>query len=161
MVDGKSLIDPPIIPDVDLIHFKNWGCPAELLTNQTVLNQKVHDHTLRAPQVGIKPTSPPMQAVALPTKPQILQRPVCSPIPDSESLTEWQAMSHFQINPAKHNTITTVLDRTFPPIAASTNKLMNHVTSKTVGYTHTLLINCISTNHPKSTHTCTLLKILH
>jgi hypothetical protein len=49
----------------------NWGCPADLLTNQTVLNPKVHGHTSRAPPVGIEPTSPPTQAVALPTKPQI------------------------------------------------------------------------------------------
>ncbi len=54
---------------------KNWGCPADhdfkLLTNQTVLDPKVHCYTSRAPQVGIEPTSPPTQVVALPTKPQI------------------------------------------------------------------------------------------
>ena len=55
-----------------ILHYKNWGCPADLLTNQTVLNSKVHGHTSRAPPVGIEPTSPPTQAVALPTKPQIL-----------------------------------------------------------------------------------------
>ena len=51
----------------------NWGCPADLLTNhwQTVQDPKVHGHTSRAQQVGIEPTSPPTQAVALPTKPQI------------------------------------------------------------------------------------------
>ncbi len=51
--------------------FKNWGCPAELLTNQTVLDPKVHCHTSRAAQVGIEPTSPPTKVVALPTTPQI------------------------------------------------------------------------------------------
>jgi hypothetical protein len=36
----------------------NWGCPADLLTNQTVLDPKVHRHTSRAPQVGmIRPSS--------------------------------------------------------------------------------------------------------
>ncbi len=49
----------------------NWGCPADLLTNQTVQDPKVHCHTSRAQQVGIEPTSPPTKAVALPTKPQI------------------------------------------------------------------------------------------
>ncbi len=40
---------------------QNWGCPADLLTNQTVLDPKAHRHTSRAPQVGIEPTegSPP------------------------------------------------------------------------------------------------------
>jgi hypothetical protein len=51
-----------------MIH--NWGCPVDLLTNQTVLDPKVH--TSREPQVGIEPTSPPTKVVALPTKPQIL-----------------------------------------------------------------------------------------
>ncbi len=50
---------------------KNWGCPADLLTYQTVLNPKVHGHTSRAPPIGIEPMSPPTQAVALPTKSQI------------------------------------------------------------------------------------------
>ncbi len=49
----------------------NWGCPADLLTNQTVLDPKVHCHTSRAPQVGIEPTSPPTKVVAVPTQPQI------------------------------------------------------------------------------------------
>ena len=48
-----------------------WGCPADSLTNQAVLDQKVHGHTSRAPPVGIEPTSPPTKVVALPTKPQI------------------------------------------------------------------------------------------
>ncbi len=51
--------------------YVNWGCPADLLTNQTVLDPKVHCHTLRAQQVGIEPTSHPTKGVALPTKPQI------------------------------------------------------------------------------------------
>ncbi len=51
--------------------FQNWGCPADLLTNQAVLDPKVHGHTSRAPPVGIEPTSPPTKVVALPTKPQI------------------------------------------------------------------------------------------
>jgi hypothetical protein len=50
---------------------KNWGCPADLLTSQTVLNPKVHCHTWRALPIGIEPKSPLMQADALPTKPQI------------------------------------------------------------------------------------------
>jgi hypothetical protein len=37
----------------------NWGCPADLLTNQTVLDPKVHHHTSSAQQVGIEPTSSP------------------------------------------------------------------------------------------------------
>ncbi len=49
----------------------NWGCPADLLTDQTVLDPKVHCHTWRAQQVGIEPTSPLTKVVALPTKPQI------------------------------------------------------------------------------------------
>ncbi len=32
----------------------NWGCPADLLSNQTVLDPKVHCHTARAQQVGIE-----------------------------------------------------------------------------------------------------------
>ncbi len=52
---------------------KNWGCPADLLTNQMVLDPKVHCHTSRAPQIGIEPTSLLMKVVALPTKPQIPQ----------------------------------------------------------------------------------------
>jgi hypothetical protein len=54
-----------------LMLYKNWGCPADLLANQTVLDPKVHCHTSRAQQVGIKPTSPPTKVVALPTEPQI------------------------------------------------------------------------------------------
>jgi hypothetical protein len=50
---------------------ENWGCPADLLTNQTVQDPKVHCHTLRAQQVEIEPTSPPTRVVALPTMPQI------------------------------------------------------------------------------------------
>jgi hypothetical protein len=38
------------------VFFLNWGCTADLLTNQTVLDPKVHCHTSRAPQVGIEPT---------------------------------------------------------------------------------------------------------
>jgi hypothetical protein len=57
-----------IMYDISIL---NWGCPADLITNQTFLNLKVHGHTSRAPQVGIEPTSLPTQAVALPTKPQI------------------------------------------------------------------------------------------
>ncbi len=41
----------------------NWGCPADLITNQTVLDPKVHCHTSRAQQVGIEPTSPPTKVV--------------------------------------------------------------------------------------------------
>ena len=36
----------------------NWGCPADLLTNQAVLDQKVHCHTSRAPPVGSNPRHP-------------------------------------------------------------------------------------------------------
>ncbi len=43
------------------------GSPADLLTNQAVLNQKVHGHTSRAPPVGIKPATPQLQAFAKPT----------------------------------------------------------------------------------------------
>ncbi len=50
---------------------ENWGYPADLSTNQTVLDPKVHCHTSRTQQVGIEPTSPPMKVVALPTKPHI------------------------------------------------------------------------------------------
>ena len=84
MVDGETLIDPPIIPDVDLIHFN-----------------VLFAHLFRI-------------------------------------LTECQAMTLFQINTAKHNTITALLDRTFPPtrIAASANKPTIYVTPKTVGYIH-------------------------
>ncbi len=66
------------IPDIahDIVYdirndIANWGCPADLLTNQTVLDPKVHCHTSRAPQVGIEPTSSATEVVALPTKPQI------------------------------------------------------------------------------------------
>ena len=34
----------------------NWGLPAEVLTTQVVLDQKVHGHTTRALQEGIEPT---------------------------------------------------------------------------------------------------------
>ncbi len=46
----------------------NWGCSADLLTNQTVLGPKVHCHTVTsmAPQVGIEPTSPPTKVVYIP-----------------------------------------------------------------------------------------------
>jgi hypothetical protein len=54
-----------------LLWTQNWGCPADLLTNQTVLDPKAHCHTLRAQHVGIEPTSPLTKVVALPTKPQI------------------------------------------------------------------------------------------
>ena len=101
MLDGESLIDPPIIPDLDLIHFN-----------------VLFAHLFR-------------------------------------TLTESQAMSHLQINTAKDNTITTLLDRTFPPIAASDNKPTNYVTPKTVGYIYTHLIDCISTNHSESLHPLT------
>ena len=79
MLDGKHLIEPPIIP-LDLIHFN-----------------VLFAHLFR-------------------------------------TLTKSQAMSHLQINTAKDNTITALLDRTFPPIAASDNK------PKTVGYIHALMI---------------------
>ncbi len=49
-----------------------------------------------------------------------------------------------------------LLDRTFPPIAASANKPTNCVTAKTVGYIHTLLIDCISTNYSEGPHARTL-----
>jgi hypothetical protein len=49
----------------------NGGSPADLLTNQAVLDPRVHGHTSRAPQVGIEPASPQTQAFALPTTPQI------------------------------------------------------------------------------------------
>jgi hypothetical protein len=38
------------------------------------MDPKIHCHTSRAQQVGIKPTSPPTKVVALPTKPQISTR---------------------------------------------------------------------------------------
>jgi hypothetical protein len=47
------------------------GSPADLLTNQAVLNPKVHSHTSRAQPVEIKPATPKSQAVALPTTPRI------------------------------------------------------------------------------------------
>ena len=98
MLDGERLIEPPIIPDLDLIHFN-----------------VLFAHLFR-------------------------------------TLTESQAMSHLQINTAKDNTITALLDRTFPPIAASDNKPTNYVTPKTVGYIHALMIDCISTNYSESPH---------
>jgi hypothetical protein len=46
---------------------------AQLINNQpSSFGSKVHCHTSRAQQVGIKPALPPMQAVALPTTPQII-----------------------------------------------------------------------------------------
>ncbi len=51
--------------------YKNGGSPADLLIDQAVLNPKGHGHTSRAQQVGIEPTTPQSQAVALPTTPQI------------------------------------------------------------------------------------------
>ena len=54
------------------LRLKEWGCPADLLTSQAVLNLTVHGHTSRAPPVGINPTSPPTKVVALPTKPQMI-----------------------------------------------------------------------------------------
>ncbi len=53
------------------MQYVNGGSPADLLINQAVLNPKVHSHTSRAPPVGIEPTTPQSQAVALPTTPQI------------------------------------------------------------------------------------------
>jgi hypothetical protein len=35
------------------------------------MDPKIHGHTWRALQVGIKPTSPPTKVVTLPTKPQM------------------------------------------------------------------------------------------
>jgi hypothetical protein len=43
--------------------------PADLLTNQAVLDPKVHCHTSRALLVGIEPVTPQSRAVALPTTP--------------------------------------------------------------------------------------------
>ena len=54
-----------------LNNWLNWGCPADLLNNQAVLDPKVHGHTSRAQPVGVEPTSPPTKVVALPTKPKI------------------------------------------------------------------------------------------
>ncbi len=45
----------------------NESCTADLVTNQAVLDPRVHCHTSRVPQVGIEPASPQTQAVALPT----------------------------------------------------------------------------------------------
>ena len=47
--------------------------PADLLTNQAVLDQKVYGHTSRAlpVQAGIAPTSPETKLAALPTTRQI------------------------------------------------------------------------------------------
>ncbi len=58
------------ISHIGYMYIYNWGCPADLLTNHTVLDPKVHCHTLRAPlaQVGIESTSLPTKVVALPTK---------------------------------------------------------------------------------------------
>ena len=63
-------------------------------------------------------------------------------------------MPHYEINPVKQNTIAALLDRKFPPIAASAKKPTNYVTPKSVGYIHALIIDCISgsTNYSESPH---------
>jgi hypothetical protein len=71
-----------IIEDVMMLRFvkSHWICkeaitremegsPADFLTNQAILKQKVHCHTSMATPVGIEPVTPQLQAVALPTTP--------------------------------------------------------------------------------------------
>jgi hypothetical protein len=36
---------------ITILPINDWGCPADLLTNQIVLNPKVHGHTSRAAQL--------------------------------------------------------------------------------------------------------------
>ena len=60
-VANGSLRDPPLPLSPSLpkkTNFFNWGCPADLLTNQTVQDPKVHGHTSRMPPIGIESTSP-------------------------------------------------------------------------------------------------------
>ncbi len=58
---------------------KNWGCPADLLTNQTVLDPKSLPHLEGA---AGRDTSPPTKVVALPTKPQTPYRAAAAVQPD-------------------------------------------------------------------------------
>ena len=49
-------------------------------------------------------------------------------------------MSAFDINQCKHLTVSALLDSTFPAIESTGNQPMPMITSKTVGYIHTLMM---------------------
>ncbi len=59
-------------------------------------------------------------------------------------LTGCQAMQHLQINVSKNNTIHKLLHKQFQAIKSSNNQPTYYVTPKTIGYIHTIVMNCIT-----------------
>jgi hypothetical protein len=51
-------------------------------------------------------------------------------------LTGCQAMQHLQINQTKNCTISSLLQKRFPAIKSTNDKLTNYVTPKTISYIH-------------------------
>jgi hypothetical protein len=66
------------------------------------------------------------------------------------ALTRAPAMQRCEINPAKHRTITALLDATFPPIASTGDVPTPYVTPRTIAYIHALIVDSI-TLHPSTT----------
>jgi pyruvate/2-oxoglutarate dehydrogenase complex dihydrolipoamide acyltransferase (E2) component len=66
------------------------------------------------------------------------------------ALTRAPAMQCCEINPAKHRTITALLDATFPPIASTDDVPTPYVTPRTIAYIHALIVDSI-TLHPSTT----------
>jgi hypothetical protein len=63
-----------------------------------------------------------------------------------------KGIAAFSVVLSKNLTITALLDRAFPAIAATNNQPMPYVTTKTVAYIFTLVIDCVTVFHQVYPH---------
>ena len=70
-------------------------------------------------------------------------------------LSSAKGMNFFQICPSKNMTISCLLDRVFPAINSTKNRPSQFITTKTVAYIFSLIIDSVSLHHsdvPHHTH---------